>query len=157
MGNGKAVTKPLTKDELIKVIAQESHVRREVVALVLEKFADIAIEEIVNKGTFRLDNVFTVTEHEVKNLRVPRSRYTTGGVIPTSTRLSTKLSTTIRELYKLQKEFPATPGLVNRDSWKDALKWREEGHHGPAKKTFQTPEKPQKTVELHNPFLDEDD
>lgn len=147
----------LTKDELIRTIASESQVRREVVALVLEKLTDVAIEEIVNKGSFRLENLFTVTEHEVKNLVVPKGKGSPGGVIPATTRLSTKLSITVRKLYKLQKEFPASPGIVNRDSWRDALKWREEGNHGPARQRFQSEKKPAKTYDLHNPFLDEDD
>lgn len=147
----------LSKDDLIRTISAESHVRRDVVALVLEKLTDIAIEEIANKGTFRLENLFTVTEHEVKNLVVPKGRGVTGGVIPSTTRLSTKLSNTVRKLYKLQKEFPASPGLVNRDSWRDALKWREEGNHGPARQRLETEKKSPKTYDLHNPFLDEDD
>ena len=127
----------------------------------LETLTSVLIEEIANKGTFRLENVFSVSEHQVKNLRVPKLGTSEGGIIPETSRLRAKLSSTVLKLYKLQRSFPDNPGLVNRDSWRDALKWHDEGNRGPGFKPLteekRIEEKPANSFELINPFLDEDD
>lgn len=115
----------MTKDEqgrqwLVREIAQDLRLRPEVVDLVLKRFQDIAVESMVNDDKFVLDGLFTVNANDHESRIGPD-----GKKLPPQRRLSVKLSTNIRKLYRLQHDkFSDKPGIINRDTWRDALRWQ---------------------------------
>lgn len=150
------------RQDLIREIASDLRIREEVVDLVLKRFQDVAMERLVNHESFPIDGLFSVTGSDQKSRLGPN-----GETLPSQRRLTVKLSTNVRSLYRLQHDvFSDKPGLVNKDTWRDALRWKKEGNLAPRRtSTTTTPPvaahpKPASTQEedgLDNPFFDDDD
>lgn len=105
----------MTKSDLVRAISENADVRPDVVRDVLSAFTSVAVEEIVNRGAFQMDNLFRISSSEWAG-------YTAGGgrKIPTHTRLSVKLPETLRTLFKHRKENP--DAVIDRENWRDVLK-----------------------------------
>lgn len=145
---------------LAKEIAKETSLRVEVVEEVLAALTNITVEKIVNGEPYSFLNLFSVSFHETKNLKVPHSPVsnTPGREYPVKKSLRARLSKNLRVLYSLQAEtFPHHPYLVNRDSWRDALKWVREGGLKKSSSPVKRELKPVESGGAANPFLEEDD
>lgn len=142
------------KVELVKQISEETHIRQEVVSIVIDKFIDISIEEIVNNKNFPLRGFFLLSPYKVKGGFVGIN----GEISPEQQRVRLKMSKNISTLYKLQNnEFSGSPYFVNRDNWKGALKWslsRTKPQRN--NKNNQVILETNNNVD-YNPFLDDDD
>lgn len=130
-----------SKKSLVSEIADDLNIRVEVVEAILERFTDIAIEKIVNDEGFTLMNVFSVNPHDEGKLVIPES---SNGEVPSQVvegrkKIHSRLSRNVRALYRLQNDkFPDKPNIVNRDNWRDALKWAKQ------KKIQNRPQQPEK-------------
>lgn len=105
----------MTRSELINAVSKDADVRPDVVRDVLASFTNVAVEEIVNRGAFQLDNLLRIATAEWKG-------YTAGGgrKIPAHNRLSVKLSETLRALFKHHQENPDV--TIDRETWREVLK-----------------------------------
>lgn len=146
--------KSFNREDLIKEISYETLVRESVVEEVLEKFVDIAVEQIVNEGSFSLRGLFSINEYETKGGKI-----VPGQSKPLEARktLRVKLSTNIKNLYTLQQgRFSDKPFFINRDNWKSALSWmKTERASGkdPSKRDLEA----EKIAQIRNPLLEDDD
>lgn len=145
--------------ELVKEIAKETSLRTEVVEEVLAALTNITVEKVVNGEPYSFLNLFSVSYNEIKNLKVPGTPGSTTSTVEYLGKksLRARLSKNLRTLYSLQAEtFPHQPYLVNRDSWRDALKWVREGGFD---KTQHGRHKIDRVESdgAANPFLEEDD
>lgn len=132
----------VTKKEMISEISNELNIRSEVVEVVLNKFIDVTIEKIVNNEEFSLMNVFSVSSHREGNAVIPANPHsgTESKKIVNRKKLRSRLSRTLRTLYRLQNDqFPDKPYIVNRNNWRDALKWVQEGNKAQSKTTQKEP------------------
>ena len=120
----------LSRQELVEEISKETLIRPEVVSEVLNSLTDIAIETILKDGEFNLMNLFKVKSYEVKKVYIPsnpKHPNPSQDIGKAQKRLKSSLSENIRRLFRIQnKHFPDQPGLINRDTWKGALKWEKE-------------------------------
>lgn len=142
-----------TRAWLVREIAKDLRMRPEVVDLVLKRFQDIAVECLVNDDKFVLDGLFSVSSSEHEGRLSP-----SGEPLPRQKRLSVRLSENIRKLYRLQHDvFLDKEGIVNRDSWRDALKWKKKTQKNrPVETLPQVPVSPVATEE-YNPLLDDEE
>lgn len=149
-----------SQTELAKEIAKETSLRVEVVEEVLAALTNISVEKIANGEPYSFLNLFTVTHSETKNLKVPASSLTGAPAreYPVKKALRSRLSKNLRTLYSLQTEtFAHQPYLVNRDSWRDALKWVRDGGLKKSSKPVKRDPRPVESGGVMNPFLEEDD
>lgn len=128
----------MKREKIVRQIAQDLYLREDVVDEVLERWTDIAVEEIVNTGEFRFYRLFHVTSMKYK-------AYEGGmGHVPAHWRLKIKLSEGVRRLFKMRfSKFSGEDGHITRDNWRDYLDAGIEE------------DKTSKKTALHNPLLDE--
>lgn len=135
------------RDKLVKQIARDLYLREDVVADVLDRFVDVAIEEIVNTGEFKLTRFLSVSSVDYKG-------YESGkGYVEPHQRLKIRLSHGISRLFQLrQKRFGGSTEAITRDNWREVL--AEESPVAPATKPQ---EKLTSSEDFFNPLLDDDE
>lgn len=151
--------KKVSQRELVREISRETSLRTEVVEEVLAALTNISVEKIVNNEKYSFLNLFSITTYEL-DFKVPETELTgdKAGKRYKKTALRGKLSKNLRDLYKLQnEEFADSPYLINRDSWKDALKWLGEGGKKRLVKQVDYKSKPVENDEVTNPLLEDDE
>lgn len=87
-------TTPLDSKTLTREISARTNIRPDTVKEILDSFAEVATEEIVNKGYFRFDKIFTVKSFFQKGVRL------TLGESPERMKLSIRLNHSIKKLWK---------------------------------------------------------
>lgn len=100
----------LSRRKLASKISQDTDIRVDVVEEVLVSFTGIMIEELVNKGFFKMRSLFTIEGKqwgETKTLN--------GDIIPSRKRFTVKLSPYLKDLYKLKQQTPEIK--INKDNW----------------------------------------
>mgnify|MGYP001096088117 CR=1 FL=1 len=107
----------LNKDKMVKQIAKDLFLREELVQEVLDKFVDIAIEEIVNEGDFQIHRLFSIVSREYKGYENSKGR------IPATRRLSIRLSSGVHKLYRfsLKPDNDYEKYDINRNNWREFL------------------------------------
>lgn len=147
------VRPPLSRDDLVKEIARDVNVPAPLVDLVLRRFMDIAVEEVVNHRSFPLKGLFSLRPYQVKGTVGPN-----GELLPPQERTRLKMSKALGVLIRLQREqFGDKPFFVNRDTWRGALKWALEQPRNPSEGTPRAPKAlPQDApADHHSPLLDD--
>jgi nucleoid DNA-binding protein len=170
----------IPKEDLIQDISTEARIHPEIVELVLSTLTDIAIERILAGETFQLLGLVKITTHDLPKRTVPPSPKVPNAkaqVIENQTQLRSSVSSTLKALARLQRsDFPDKPGLINRDTWRAALKWKKEGRSREKCSVPTEIKLPQSTlpviappplpirystqensIEIRNPFLEDDD
>lgn len=110
--------KPMTRRALVREISKGTLVKPDAVEDVLDRFIDIAIEEIANKGVFSMENFFSIYPVQFKGYKLA------GKEIPDHERLRVKLSKKIRDLRKLKLgELEDEDGIIGRDNWRKAFQY----------------------------------
>lgn len=136
----------LKKEIIVRQIAKDLYLREDVVEEVLDRFVDIAIEEIVNKGEFRVHRLLSVSVSDYKAYRAGK------GDVPAHQRLRVRLSDGIHSLFKLRMgKFNGDTSTITRDNWRDFL-----GSNLQKKRTLNKALSPNSNEDLYNPLLDED-
>lgn len=136
-------------------ISQETLISPIVAEMVLEKYKDILIEQIVNEGAANILGLVKIkskvtTSTFKTNPRDPNSEYVTKPM----NRFSAHLSPFLKALIRLQaRRFEDKPGLVNRDTWRGGLKWVHSDYALSNKNKKKTPD----PTEIINPLLEDDD
>lgn len=105
----------LTKTELIREIAEDMSIRKDIVEAILDRTRDIVIEEVMEKGQAKVLDLFTInTRHQETGKK--------GGLgyIPPYSYLEVKLAYNIKQVFKRKTIHPELP--INRDNWKIHLK-----------------------------------
>lgn len=133
----------LRKELIVRQIAKDLYLREDVVEEVLDRFVDIAVEEIVAKGEFKVHRLLSVSTTDYKGYQAGK------GAVPAHKRLRIRLSEGVHRLFKLTQ---ANPSLeVTRDNWKTVLTTAPG-----AKKTERVALDNSGDGDLFNPLLDED-
>lgn len=142
----------MPKTKLINEISHSANVRPDVVREVVNSLTDIAVEEIVNNGSFQLDNLVSFKSSEWAG-------YTAGGgrAIPKHTRLSVKISSGLRKLYKAKASDSSE--VITRSNWREKLKDLTPPRNSTSEPVSSVPKKTSEPVEDDdfNPILDEYD
>lgn len=139
MAEKDKATESLTKRQIISEVSKHTNIRKDAVELILDGFTDIAVEEIVNKGEFRYNDLFTITSKDWNK------SYTINGgnEVGQQSRLIIKLSAKIRELWKLRfNHFDGSSKVINRNNWRVVFK------------NFSGKRKPSSKAVDNNPLLD---
>lgn len=131
------------KDHMVKQIAKDLYLQEEVVEAVLERFIDHSVEEIVNKGEFKVHRLLSISTVAYRGYKAGK------GEVPDHNRLKIRLSEGIHRLFKMRESDPNLE--VTRDNWRGLLSTLT-----PVRK--QKPDSLGKNSEdvISNPFLDED-
>lgn len=133
MANGR-----LSRKELIREISNETFVRVEVVEVVLDSLVDIAIETLMKGDTFALKNLVTMEIVEEKGSTEMTMLNGKRILKKPGRKLRTKTSPQLRKLVKLQHNIlKKKPLIVNRRTWKDALKWLLAGYASDYDNTYE--------------------
>lgn len=142
----------MPKTKLINEISHSVNIRPDVVREVVNSLTDIAVEEIVNNGSFQLDNLVSFKSSEWAG-------YTAGGgrAIPKHTRLSVKISSGLRKLYKAKASDSSE--VITRSNWRDKLKDLTPPRNSTSEPSSSISKKTSEAVEDDdfNPILDEYD
>jgi nucleoid DNA-binding protein len=121
----------LTKKELVAEISKETLLRPEVISEVLETFTDIAVEELLVNGEFNIPNLVKISTYKQNKASVstnPKDPNAPRVEVEGSLRLKSAVAVTLKKLLRIQKlYFSDSIGLIDRNSWRDALKWDNEG------------------------------
>lgn len=134
------------KRELIKKISQHTDIRADVVAIILDGFIDVVIEEIVNEGEFGLRQLFEVSSAEWGSYSI-NSKHK----VAKHRRLKISLSHAVRELWKARfSEFNGEKGHITKDNWQEVLRSRRKPTSS-SKNTATTKN------DDYNPFIDDDE
>lgn len=152
------MAKGLSKRELIQEIARETHVRPQVVELILERMGDILVEQVVNNESFRWVGLLSITPQHLSERVVPGKEEP----VPAGVRPRPRLSDNVKILHRLQQgRFQDKPFIINRDTWRGALKWWKENpdERGsiPVLPRVESPSLQPQEAEFYNPLLDDDD
>ena len=147
LSDRKHMSKPnRRKRELIKKISQHTDIRADVVAIILDGFIDVVIEEIVNEGDFGLRQLFEVSSAEWGSYSI-NSKHK----VAKHTRLKISLSYAVRELWKARfSEFNGEKGHITKDNWRDILRSRR-------KPVSSGKNSAKINDDDYNPFIDDDD
>lgn len=120
----------MTRERLVNEIAKDTHIRSDVVDIVLARFQDIAMEELANNEAFPMFGIVRVTPYVTRDKVMP-----SGKRIPAIRSIKFTVSENVRKLHQMQqRDFPDKPFIVNRDTWRGALKWAKDGNLGAAKR-----------------------
>lgn len=135
------------REQLVKRIAKDLYLREDVVADVLDRFVDIAVEEIVNRGEFKLTRLFSVSSVAYKG-------YESGkGYVAPHERLKVRLSHGVSRLFQLrQKAYGGSTEVIDRDNWREIL-----AEEAPVRAPKTAAESAAPTADDFNPLLDEDE
>lgn len=142
----------MNKRKLIQTIAQDTNISKQTIKLVLQSLQDIAIEEICNKGTFKFFNIVTI------HYFLSKPKTLNNKTIPAQYRIKARLSEPIKTLFLLQtQDFIDKPYMINRSTWKDAIKWKQNTNK-PQKPTLQNqPNNDDMINNILDEYNDEDD
>lgn len=88
---------PIPLKSVVREIATRTQIRRDIVQEVIESLTEVATEEIVNKGSFNFNKLFTVSSFKVSDVNAGL------GKSPAHEKLSIRLSNTIKVLRRLKK------------------------------------------------------
>lgn len=136
------------RDELIKQIAKDLYLRRDVVEDVLESFTNLMVEEIVNQGEFRIKNILTVDSAEWGSYSLD------GKTIPAHSRLKVRLSSKLKKLFKKYGPGSVEHGTLTRNNWTELDTTVETKNN--EKKISPSNVAGESDHELVNPFIDDD-
>ena len=136
----------LKKEFIVRQISKDLYLREDIVEEVLDRFVDIAVDEIVNTGEFRIHRLLSVSTADYKAYQAGK------GTVPAHKRLKIRLSDGVNRLFKHRmNKLDGAVGVINRDTWRDFLS--EE-----VSKRDSTPEVLENNIneDLYNPLLDDD-
>lgn len=105
----------MTSKELVRAVSDKADVRSDVVEDVISALKDVAMEEIVNTGRFRLHGLFSIKSAYYKGFNSPM------GKIEGGSRLIGSVSNMARSMFKLHAEKPHLS--ITRDNWRE--RWDE--------------------------------
>lgn len=130
--------KPMGRQRLVSEVSKDADVMVEVVDDVLESLVNVIVEEIVNNGTFRLGNVFTIDSSSWKAYK--------GGLddVPDMRRLKVRISSDLRKLYRLKQADESV--VIDRTNWRQMVK-----------DEVRAPKASDTDPGFFNPMLEEDD
>lgn len=103
----------MNKSQLIKHIAKDTNLRRDVVEDVLESFISITISEIVNKGKFNINGLLSISSSKWGSYKIKDKE------IPSHLRLKIRLSNTVRTLFKEFGLDSDKRGFLDHKNWKE--------------------------------------
>lgn len=129
------------KKKIVSEIAEDLYLKDAVVEAVIDRFIDIAVEEVVQKGSFRIPFFLTVSTTEYRGFQAGK------GDVPPQKRLKVSISDGVRKLFHHQQS-GATGATVTRDNWKSRISDLRGVKRGYSKGKSQSD---------WNPLLDEDD
>ena len=133
----------MRKELLVRRIAKDLFLREDVVEEVLDRFMDLAVEEIVTEGEFKLHRLFSVGSVAYKAYEAGK------GTVPAHRRLRIRLSEGVQYLFKARQ---ANPNLVvTADNWRQLLTDRSTPEKAEAE-----PLDSSQAGDLYNPLIDED-
>lgn len=105
----------MTSKELVRAVSDVADVRADVVEDVINALKDVAMEEIVNKGKFRLHGLFSIKSAYYKGFQSPM------GKIEGGSRLIGSVSNMARSMFKLHADKPHLS--ITRENWRE--RWDE--------------------------------
>ena len=132
------------KNSMVKAISRDILLREEVVEAVLDRFLDLAVEEIVNEGEFKVHNLLSVHSSDYKGYKSGK------GEVPPHRRLNLRLSSGVRRLFAHRNANPSAS--INRDNWREELRRLNSS----ARKSEKTPVRKAPEDDFFNPLIDED-
>lgn len=100
--------------DIVGDVSRQSGIRRDVVKDVLDAFVDVAVEKVVNYGSFRIKNLVSIYATSWRSY-VSGSGHT----IPPHNRLVARLSSNLRDLFKMKEIDSST--TIDRDNWRDIV------------------------------------
>lgn len=122
----KSKLTPMPHSLIIKEISRDTRLRPEIVEAVLNRYIDIAVEQIVNEKGFKMKGVFSVNYHMSPQRRSPRG----DEIIPPRSYAQLKLSKNVKDLYTLRNLFYlGKEYVINRDTWAGAIRWMWSPEH----------------------------
>lgn len=136
------------RKSLIQRVSKHTDIRTDVVEIILNGFIDIAVEDIVNEGSFGIRQLFEISSAEWNGYAINSSE-----IVPKHVRLKIKLSRAVRELWKARfSDFDGAKGAITKDNWKTILRNRN-SRIANARSTRKQSEQD----DNYNPFIDDDD
>lgn len=101
--------KPITQTEFIKEVSKHTGIRPGIVKIVFSGIVDVMVEQLVNNGRFRIVSVIDIR---------PRDMRTAIGA--NYTKISPKMSQTVKKLFKRKTLFPSA--IIDRNNWREISK-----------------------------------
>lgn len=133
-----------SKDEIITKLSKDLMIRRDVVEDVINKYTDVIVEEIVNKGEFHITNVLSISSSSWKGYQLD------GKEIPPHYRLTVRLSKKIKSLFKAFGPYSNDHGVLTRDNWSKLITKEVVDKYEDYRKN-------KYSISSENPFLNDDE